>query len=323
MKCEMPKTDANGISVVIPLYNKAATVARALDSVLAQWGVLFEVIVVDDESSDGSRQIVESYGDRVRLIPQRNAGPSAARNRGVQEARYAWATFLDADDAFSPDCLATHWQGIAQSPEAGLSLVSFQFVSQDGSRKEELLGRRLRATVDQQLRARIQGFHAGLVINVHIGTVCLRRDLFFSTGQFDTELISWEITDFLMRLMKQAGNLIVTDKVGLTVYDTPNSQSTKTHRKAPYLARVAGKMLAELESVPPCEQKPLLAQLKSFLHALWDVGALHDLHILACTARPSFVQHEMDDRFLRIAASPTPVLKTCHVLRRLKQRVLA
>src|SRR5262245_34994973 len=96
------------ISVIVPLYNKRSTLARALDSILAQQGVSFEVIVVDDDSNDGSTEIALAYRDRVRYVHQQNAGPAAARNRGVLESRYGLIAFLDADDEFLPGCLRAH-----------------------------------------------------------------------------------------------------------------------------------------------------------------------------------------------------------------------
>lgn len=95
------------ISVIIPLYNKEAGIATALHSVLAQSYQDFEVVVVDDGSSDGSVAIVKTFNDpRIRLIQQQNAGVSAARNRGIEEAKGEYVSFLDADDEWMPGFLA-------------------------------------------------------------------------------------------------------------------------------------------------------------------------------------------------------------------------
>lgn len=87
------------ISVVIPLYNKEASIAQSLKSVLSQEYDDFEVVIVDDGSTDGSVDVVEAMNDpRIRLIKQENGGPSKARNTGVKNAKGEWILFLDADD---------------------------------------------------------------------------------------------------------------------------------------------------------------------------------------------------------------------------------
>lgn len=96
------------ISVVIPLYNKEKYIQRTLDSVLAQTFQGFEVIVVNDGSTDDGSEIVKQFDDsRIKLINQENAGVSAARNRGIKEAKTELITFLDADDEWLPDFLST------------------------------------------------------------------------------------------------------------------------------------------------------------------------------------------------------------------------
>jgi hypothetical protein len=91
------------VSVVLPLYNKAPFITRALDSIAAQTHRHFEAIVVDDGSADGSGDIAASYPDpRFRVIRQPNAGPGAARNRGVREAKGEIIAFLDGDDEWLP-----------------------------------------------------------------------------------------------------------------------------------------------------------------------------------------------------------------------------
>ncbi len=107
-------------SVVIPLYNKEQYIQRSLDSVLSQTLSDFEVIVIDDGSTDGGPGIVESCKDlRVRLVRQPNGGVSAARNRGIAEARGEWTAFLDADDEYQPAFLRKVRECAERFPTAG------------------------------------------------------------------------------------------------------------------------------------------------------------------------------------------------------------
>ena len=109
------------ISVVIPLYNKRSYIRRAVDSVLAQSFHDFELIVVDDGSSDGSYEMLADIADpRMRLIRQDNAGVGAARNSGIDEARADWIAFLDADDGWFPGHIDELAALIGLYPAAGL-----------------------------------------------------------------------------------------------------------------------------------------------------------------------------------------------------------
>lgn len=95
------------ISVVIPLYNKAHTIVNTLNTVFKQTYQDFEVLIVNDGSTDNSVEVINQafIDSRIRIVNQSNAGVSAARNRGIQEARGEWISFLDADDEWLPNYL--------------------------------------------------------------------------------------------------------------------------------------------------------------------------------------------------------------------------
>lgn len=91
------------ITAVIPVYNRKKTIRRCIDSVLAQTYPIFEIIVVDDGSSDGTTDIIErTYGEKVSLIRQKHKGAQAARNLGIKEAKGEYIAFLDSDDEWLP-----------------------------------------------------------------------------------------------------------------------------------------------------------------------------------------------------------------------------
>lgn len=128
------------ISVVIPLYNKAGQVARTLRSVLEQTFDRFEVVIVDDGSTDGSADEARNVHDeRIRLVSQRNAGVSAARNRGIDEARYDLIAFLDADDEWKPTYLETQYNLYRKYPDCSVFACNYEFRDADGRVKPTIL----------------------------------------------------------------------------------------------------------------------------------------------------------------------------------------
>jgi glycosyltransferase involved in cell wall biosynthesis len=123
------------ISVIIPTYNYARLLPRALDSVLAQQAADVELIVVDDGSSDDTAELLAQYATRhrrLRVIHQANAGAAAARNHGIREAHGAYALLLDADDELLPDALAHLRAVLAGQAAAGMVLGAQISVYPDG-----------------------------------------------------------------------------------------------------------------------------------------------------------------------------------------------
>src|SRR6476661_1585017 len=112
------------VTVILPLYNKAKLVSRALDSIANQTYTDWEAIVVDDGSTDDSAQIAAKYvGKKFRLIQQKNAGPGAARNRGLKETNTEFVAFLDGDDSWLPEYLE-HGMAIHKASDSALAAVT-------------------------------------------------------------------------------------------------------------------------------------------------------------------------------------------------------
>lgn len=130
------------ISVVIPLYNKARQIETTMQSVLAQSYADFEVVVVDDGSTDGSAELVEQIGDsRIRVVRQANAGVSAARNRGIAEAKGEFVALLDGDDLWKPNYLATQAALAAKYPECDVFAVNYEFQNTSGDIRNTVINR--------------------------------------------------------------------------------------------------------------------------------------------------------------------------------------
>ncbi|WP_243350273.1 glycosyltransferase family 2 protein [Parabacteroides sp. FAFU027] len=120
-------------SIVIPLHQKGKFIARAIDSVLAQSYRYFELIIVDDGSTDDGPEIVKQYTDhRIRLIAQENQGVSAARNRGIAEAKSEYIGLLDADDKWEPAFLMEMKRLIESFPGCGWYSCAWTVLSNNG-----------------------------------------------------------------------------------------------------------------------------------------------------------------------------------------------
>jgi glycosyltransferase involved in cell wall biosynthesis len=118
-----------GVTVVIPVYNRAALVVEAMESVLAQKWPAVEIVVVDDGSTDATPDAVATYVEkadhRIRLIRQPNQGGSAARNAGIAAARYPFVAFLDSDDRWLPGKLAAQMHIFESDPSVDVAFTAY------------------------------------------------------------------------------------------------------------------------------------------------------------------------------------------------------
>ena len=108
------------ISVIIPAYNRAGEITHAVDSVLAQTRPPLEIIVVDDGSTDETPEVLQRYGERIRVVRQQNQGVAAARNAGIAIARGDLLAFIDSDDVWTPRKLELQAARFEADPELGL-----------------------------------------------------------------------------------------------------------------------------------------------------------------------------------------------------------
>ncbi|HXF75779.1 MAG TPA: glycosyltransferase [Methylomirabilota bacterium] len=120
---------APAVSVVVATYNRAYLLPETIDSILRQKFQDFELIVVDDGSTDGTRAVVERYGPRVRYLCQDNRGPSAARNLGVKHARASWISFQDSDDLCAAEHLEALYGYARAHPECGMVFANGAYLA--------------------------------------------------------------------------------------------------------------------------------------------------------------------------------------------------
>lgn len=179
------------ISAVIPSYNHAALVKEAIASVLAQSRPLQEVVVVDDGSTDDTRQVVADFSGPVRYVYQSNRGLSAARNTGIREARGDWLAFLDADDSWLPEKTRLQEEAVLREPQAVLVYNSVWMAEPDGERR--LAQAAPPSSLWPNLRYRNCICGSG-------SAVLVRKDVVQDAGGFDETLTGCEDWDLWFRL---------------------------------------------------------------------------------------------------------------------------
>jgi len=120
------------VSVIVPVFNAIRTIERALAGVRAQTFADLEIIAVDDGSTDGSLEVLQRYADTIKILQQRNRGPSAARNLGIANSTGELLGFLDADDWWKPELLTRMVKALDQDPQAVMAYCDLQLVDSLG-----------------------------------------------------------------------------------------------------------------------------------------------------------------------------------------------
>lgn len=164
------------VSVVISTYNRERYVGLAIESVLAQTFPDIELIVVDDGSTDSTRDVVSRFGSRVRYAYQDNSERAAARNHGLRLASGQYVAFLDSDDLWLPEKIELELRRFEQYPEAGVVFSDAMFMDESGAPLGQLVRRAYEGNVLRRIARR--NF-------VHIGAHLIRRGLLLDLNGFN------------------------------------------------------------------------------------------------------------------------------------------
>lgn len=248
------------VTVVIPVYNGAAFVTDAIESVLRQKCVPLELVVVDDGSTDETPQILSDFGDRISVRRQRNRGLPAARNAGVRSSRGEFLAFLDADDLHPNGYVRRFIEAAARVPEAEVFHCGWQGV--------DLEGHPLYAN-EALLLLDADPFHQMLLTgSPPINALFLRRSVLSRVGLFDESLPRQEDWDFWLRLAASSARFQgVPDNVAIV-----RRHSSSLSRQAGSALALTGLAVLERQlarhstSCPACTASRALA--------LWKLAAL-------------------------------------------------
>ena len=209
----MDQSSQISFSVVLPLYNKCESVSNSIRSILQQSIADFELIVVNDGSSDGSEDVVAAIDDdRIRLINQANQGVSAARNKGIAEAQYAFVAFIDADDLWHPEYLQSISDLIKLYPKES----SFGTAWKSWLRHMEIPTVKEPMSDDQSVQLIDYPQHSISDVIVHICSLVVKRSVLLESGGFPVGVKIFEDQDLCCRLSQH--HKIVFDPTPLVFY---------------------------------------------------------------------------------------------------------
>ena len=216
------------ISVVIPLYNKAQSIRRTLDSVLAQTYTNYEIIVVDDGSTDGSADVAEAtlrefsgrptgYGLEFSVIRKENGGVSSARNAGIMEAKGEYIAFLDGDDLWHPEYLETLHQLIVDYPDAALYGIGYTTL------KGDEIPKNVTQSTEQGEVKDLWNNYPGY----WTGSISSSRARLLEIGLFDTRMTHGEDIDMWWRLLLSGKGVFDNRVLAYYRQDTENRAMNK------------------------------------------------------------------------------------------------
>ena len=195
------------VSVIIPTYNCAPYLAEAIDSVLLHVGVNMEIIVVDDGSTDNTKEVVEKYRDRITYITHvPGRGASAARNLGIRHASGEWIAFQDADDIWFPEKLAKQLDAIQSYPHARLVFADTLVSRNRVVVQDSLMSKRLKKWCERNTTQIPDVYYGHVYKELLFGnyictiTVLLHRDVLDDARMFDETLKVGEDYDLWLRI---------------------------------------------------------------------------------------------------------------------------
>jgi len=201
-------------SVVIPLYNKELSIENTLSSVLSQSFQNFEIIIVNDGSTDNSLKVVKSIRDpRIRIIDKQNGGVSSARNRGIEESKFEWVCFLDGDDLWMESHLDTVFRMILDFPKDKVFCTSFIRSTENLS----LVNKNNSVVV-------IEDYFQEAIKEYFFWTsvVVINKDVFKKVGIFRTDINRGEDLDLWIRIGRLYRFIRSNRVTGVYVQDSEN-----------------------------------------------------------------------------------------------------
>ena len=258
------------VSVIIPAYNGDRYIAAAIDSVLAQTYSKYEIIVVDDDSTDNTSEIVKQYGDRVNYLSQTNQGVAASRNLGLAAARGEYIAFLDQDDIFLPHKLSTQIALLDRDSTLGIVNSGWQIVDERGEIKAAVQPWQQIPNLDR----------ANLIIwkPVFLGAMLFRRSWLERSEGFDVSLSQTPDVDLVLRLAMMDCPAAWVEQTTVQYRQHDSNASKNTLLQARELNDITAKFFARSNLSP--KLKTLEAESR-YQSLIWSAWRLHQTEYLS------------------------------------------
>jgi len=260
------------VSVVIPTYNRADLVLKAIKSVLGQTFTDFEVLVCDDGSTDNTEEAIKSINHgKIRYLKQENKGPGAARNLGIKHARGEIISFLDSDDLWLSDHLKYVVEFFELYLEAGMVYTNSEIVFSDDSRRQDIDYSYKRIEIPHAEKKKRFWLYDGLVFDYYLerhmnATPCtsVKREVFDAVGMFNEEMSSAQDMEMWIRIANKF-RVGVVKKVTVHILAQKNSisetVSTYKHNKNHFLLH---KSILESCDLTEKQKADVLLRMKDF-----------------------------------------------------------
>ena len=260
------------ISVIIPTYNRAHCVGEAIQSVLDQTYKNFEIIVVDDGSTDNTQEVLATFGDKIKVIRQENRGVSAARNAGIREARGEWLAFLDSDDLWLPEKLAIQMKELSEYPDAIAHMVDAEIVGY-GNQKLTLFDIRGLKEEFRMRPLRKRPLLDVMQTQFFTSSWCLKKSVVNALGGFREDMTIFEDWELLTRVALE-GVFVVSTRAGVIVRRTERSDLPLSFQfldKKTALGNVVT-VLSNLSSCESLTRKEKIEVKKRLSGARWELS---------------------------------------------------
>ena len=249
------------VSVIIPAYNGDRYISRAIAGVMAQTYKDYEIIVVDDGSTDNTRQVLQQYGDCLKYLSQANQGVAASRNLGLRAAQGEYIAFLDQDDVFLPHKLAAQVALLEQDPNLGMVNSGWEIVNDQEEIQSAVTP--WRQIPDLSL--------ANLIIwkPVFLGAMMFRRSWLERSSGFDTSLEQTPDVDLVLKLAAMGCKAAWVEQTTVLYRQHEGNASNDTLLQAQELERIVTTFFAQPDLDPKVKSLATQSRYQTLIWSAW------------------------------------------------------